>query len=201
MIFGVLLGAVLAASLAATTASAMDADKVFAKDTVVITGEVGGGWQDNFSRGRASSFEFFNVGLRFSLLPLPPLGAGALRGALEVGLEPFYQGFVEPKPFHLGGVKAVFRYHFLPLGRAVPYVEVIGGAGSTDLDVPEASSAFVFVLEGGAGVSVFITDRLAVALGYRLQHLSNGNTNERNRGLEAHTAVLGLSLFRGKASR
>ncbi len=201
MIVLVLLAAVLAASLAATPASAMDVDKVFAKDTVVITGEVGGGWQDNFSPGRESGLEFFNVGLRFSLLPLPPLGAGPLRGALEAGLEPFYQGFVEPKTFHLGGVKAVFRYHFLSLGRLVPYVEIIGGAAGTDLEVPEASSAFAFVLEGGAGVSVFITDALAVTVGYRLQHISNGNTSERNRGIEAHTAVLGLSLFLGKGSR
>lgn len=199
MIVLVLLAAVLAAS-AATPASAMDVDKVFAKDTVVITGEVGGGRQDSFSHGRESGLEFFNVGLRFSLLPLPPLGAGPLRGALEAGLEPFYQGFVEPKPFHLGGVKAVFRYHFLSLGRLVPYVEIIGGAAGTDLELPEAASAFAFVLEGGAGVSVFLTDTLAVTVGYRLQHISNGNTSERNRGIEAHTAVLGLSWFLGKGS-
>jgi opacity protein-like surface antigen len=191
----------LAAVLVATPAWAMDVDKVFARDTVVITGEFGGGWQDNFSPGRQSGLEFFNVGLRFSLLPLPPLGAGVLRGALEMGLEPFYQGFVEPQTFHLGGVKAVFRYHFLSLGRVVPYVEIIGGAAGTDLDVPEASSAFAFVLEGGPGVSIFLTDTLAVTVGYRLHHISNGNTSERNRGIEAHTAVLGLSLFLGKGSR
>lgn len=195
----VLIG--LAVALAASPASAADNDAIFAKNTVVITGEAGGGWQDNLSPGRETGLEFFNLGLRVSLLPLDPIGEGALHGALEIGLEPFYQGYVEPRRALLGGMKAVTRYHFLSLGPVVPYGEILLGAGGTDLDALEINSTFAFILEGGGGLSYFLTDNVALSGGYRFQHVSNGNTSKPNRGFESHTAVVGVSVFLGKRPR
>jgi opacity protein-like surface antigen len=77
----------------------------------------------------------------------------------------------------------------------VPYAEVAGFAGGTDLKVAEIRSNFTFLVFGGAGASVFVTDHTAVYGGYRYQHVSNGNTDRPNRGLESHTGVVGVSFY------
>jgi len=62
----------------------------------------------------------------------------------------------------MGRVALVAGYHFLGLGRFVPWVEVLGAAGRTGLKVPEI----------GVGASYFVTDRLSLYIGYRLQQIS-----------------------------
>ena len=182
--------------LAASPALGWDGDQAFKKGAAAITLEAGGGKQINIeNHGFQSDLEFFNGGVRFSLLPLGPTGAGVLHGALELGLEPFYQQYVEPKGAFLAGLKAVGRYHFLSLGRFVPYFELVAGAGGTSLEVREINSTLTFILEGGIGASVFITDRTALTGGFRLHHISNGNTSRPNRGFEAATGIAGVSFF------
>ena len=69
------------------------------------------------------------------------------------------------------------------------------GAGGTSLRVPEINSSFTFVLEGGAGLAYFVTDKVAVNFGYRFQHISNGNTSSPNRGFNSDSGVIGVSYF------
>jgi opacity protein-like surface antigen len=87
------------------------------------------------------------------------------------------------------------RWHFLSLGRFVPYLEGGAAAGGTDLEVREVESTFAFLLSFGAGASVFVTDRTAIYAGYRLVHVSNGGIESPNRGFEAHTGVVGVSYY------
>jgi hypothetical protein len=47
----------------------------------------------------------------------------------------------------------------------------------------------------GVGASVFLTDRTALYIGYRLQHISNGNTSSPNYGFESHTGSSGRPSF------
>jgi len=54
--------------------------------------------------------------------------------------------------------------------------------------VKEIDSSFSFLVWGGVGASVFLTDATAVYAGYRLEHDSNGDTSRPNRGGEAHEA-------------
>ena len=182
---------------AAAPAWAFDAEETFKKGTFVISPEGAYGWQFNLeNKSRVTWLEFYDVGARFSLLPLEPLGRGHFwYGALEVGLEPLYQHYTTPKQAFWAGLSAVGRYHFLSLGRFVPYVELAGSAGGTDLDIPEIRSAFAFLLFGGVGASVFVSDKTALYAGYRYQHVSNGNTSQPNRGFEANVVVGGLSFY------
>ena len=185
------------AVLAAVPAAAFEAEQTFRRGTFVVSGEGAYGWQLDLEDNRDfSALEFWDAGLRFSLLPFDTFGKGTLvYGALEVGLGPLYQRYVEPQRRFWAGLSAVARYHFLSVGRFVPYVELAGSAGGTDLELPEIRSAFAFLIFGGAGASVFLTDHAAAYAGYRWQHVSNGNTSRPNRGFESHVAVLGLSLF------
>jgi hypothetical protein len=182
---------------AAAPVLAFDAEEAFKKGTFILSGEGTYGWQTNAEDTRISShLEFYDVGVRFSLLPFDPLGRDHFwYGALEAGLEPLYQHYTAPKQAFWAGLNAVLRYHFLGLGRFVPYVEVGGSAGGTDLEIPEIDSAFAFLILGGVGASVFLSNKTALYLGYRLQHVSNGNTSKPNRGFEANVVVGGMSFY------
>jgi hypothetical protein len=177
-------------------ASAFDSAQTFAKGAKVLSIEGGGGETDSFEEHRVSTdLTFWNAGVRLSYLPFGAAGPGPLFGAFEVGLEPFYQRYTGRVDAFYAGLAAVGRYHFLSLGRFVPYVELAGAGGGTDLDILEIDSDFSFLLFGGGGASVFVTDRIALYAGYRLQHVSNGGTDVRNRGFESHTGVIGLSTY------
>ena len=59
----------------------------------------------------------------------------------------------------------------------------------------EIDSVFSFMLWGGVGASVFVSDSTAVYAGYRYLHNSNGNVDTPNRGWESHVGVAGLSYY------
>jgi hypothetical protein len=181
----------------AVPAWAFDSEQTFKKGTFVLSGEGAYGWQINDeNKGHTSNLEFYDLGVRFSLLPFEPVGRGHFwYGSLEWGFEPLYQKYTEPKPAFWAGLSAVLRYHFLGLGRFVPYVELAGSAGGTDLELREINSAFAFLVFGGVGASVFVSDRAALYAGYRYQHVSNGNTSQPNRGFEAQVVVGGVSFY------
>lgn len=193
--FAIVLGVALMLGVVAP-AAAFDTESTFGKYSVVLSPEVGYGNQFNLETlHQGSDIEYWNAGVRFSLLPFGTTLPGLLHGALEVGLEPFYQRYVDPVDAFFGGLGAVLRYHVLSLGRFVPYVEMAGFAGGTDLKIVEIDSDFTFLVFGGVGASYFIGDRTAVYAGYRLEHVSNGNTSRPNRGFESHMAVLGMSFY------
>ena len=188
---------IVALLLAAAPAWAFDAEQTFKKGTFVLSGEGAYGWQTNLEHKRsASHVEFYDADVRFSLLPLDTMAKSSfLYGALEVGLEPLYQHYTTPKQAFWAGLAAVLRYHFLGLGRVVPYAELGGGAGGTDLDVREINSTFAFLVFGGLGASIFVSNKTALYVGYRYQHVSNGNTSQPNRGFESNVGVAGISFF------
>jgi opacity protein-like surface antigen len=188
---------IVALLLAAAPAWAFDAEQTFKKGTFVLSGEGAYGWQSNLEHKRsASHVEFYDADVRFSLLPLDTIARSSfLYGALEVGLEPLYQHYTTPKQAFWAGLAAVLRYHFLGLGRVVPYAELGGGAGGTDLDVREINSTFAFLVFGGLGASIFVSNKTALYVGYRYQHVSNGNTSQPNRGFESNIGVAGISFF------
>ncbi len=189
--------AIVALLLAAAPAWAFDAEQTFKKGTFVLSGEGAYGWQLNLEhKRRASDVEFYDAGVRFSLLPLDTIARSSfLYGALEIGLEPLYQHYTTPKQAFWAGLAAVGRYHFLGLGRVVPYAEFGGAVGGTDLEVREINSTFAFLLFGGLGASIFISNKTALYAGYRYEHVSNGNTSKPNRGFESSVGVAGISFF------
>ena len=182
--------------MAAPATFAFDAAATFQPRSFVISPEVGYGQQVNLEdKRRFSDLEMVNGGVRFGWLPFAPVGPGPLYGSFEVGVEPLYQRYLEPHEAFFAGLGVTGRYHFLSLGRFVPYVEAAAFAGGTDLQIREIDSDFTFLLWAGAGASIFVTDWTALYAGYRYQHVSNGNIDKPNRGFEAHTGVVGVSFF------
>jgi opacity protein-like surface antigen len=194
-----IVGSLMLLLFAATPALAFDANRTFGQGNTVLSVEGGGGSQSNLEgHFNQTGLDLFYLGARYSLLPLPPMGPSILHGSLEVGLEPIYQQYTSPVSAYYLGLMAQARWHFLSLGRFVPYFEAGAAVGGTNLRTIEIDSSFAFLLNFGGGASFFINDRTAIYAGYRLVHISNGNIDTPNRGFEAHTGVLGVSYYFGK---
>jgi lipid A 3-O-deacylase len=177
-------------------ASAFDPEATFAKGTTIFGLQVGGGAANNVEEHRTvSDISFLNLTPRVSYLFFAPFGSGLLRSAVEPGLEGWFQYYLSPESATAQGLKVALRYHFIGLGRVVPYLEATAGAAGTSLKVPEINSTFTFVLEGGAGLSYFVTDTVAINAGYRFQHISNGHTSQPNRGFNSDAGVVGVSFY------
>ena len=181
----------------ASPALAFDPEQTFRKGTFVLSLDGGGGTQNNLERHeRQTHLDLWWIQGRTSLLPLGTTGKDSfLYGAFEVGLEPIYQRYFHNADGYFAGLGLAARYHFLSLGILAPYIELGAAAGGTNLRVIEMDSSFAFRLYGGVGASLFVADNAAIYAGYRMVHLSNGNTSRPNRGFEADTGVVGVSFF------
>jgi opacity protein-like surface antigen len=189
------LGALLLACVV-PAAAAMDAESVLTKGTWALGLQVGGGQQNNVENHRTiSGVSFVNIEPRLGYFPFEQFGKGWLKGALETGLEGWFQYYLEPDTATAEGLKLALRYHVLGFGPLVPYIEAAGGAGGTNLKVREIRSTFTFVVEAGAGVSYFVTREMAINAGYRFQHLSNGHTASSNRGVNSDSGIIGLTYY------
>ncbi len=188
--------AILAALLLAgpAPAAALGPTALLARGAWIASVEGGGGHQDNFSSGFESDLDLWYTGVRVSHVLLDPVGPGPLRGTLDAGLEALYQRYGDGQRAFWAGLGLVARWSFLSLGRLMPYVEGGAYAGGTDLEIREIDSPFAFLLSAGAGAAFLVTEDTAVYAGYRLVHVSNGNTDSPNRGIEAHTGVVGVSV-------
>ena len=78
-----------------------------------------------------------------------------------------------------------------------PFVHVNGGLLWFNKSVPiEDAGSFAYVGEAGAGVRLFYDERRAVSLGVRFHHISNGNRQGSNRGLNQFVIYAGFSIFK-----
>jgi lipid A 3-O-deacylase len=177
-------------------APAYDPEATFARGTTIFGLQVGGGSVNNVEGHRTvSDIAFLTTTPRVSHLFFSPFGSGLLRSAVEPGIEGWFQYYLSPHTATAQGMKAAMRYHLIGFGRLVPYFEGTAGAGGTSLKLREIDSTFVFVLEAGAGVSYFVADSIALNLGYRFQHISNGHTSTPNRGFNSDSGVAGASFY------
>ena len=95
---------------------------------------------------------------------------------------------------------------FTPLGlqldfangaKVHPYVHVNGGFLYFNKSVPiEDAGQFAWVGEAGGGVRIFTSPRRAVNLGVRFHHISNGDRQGSNRGLNQFVIYAGFSVFK-----
>ena len=180
----------------ATGALAFDAPQTYAKGSLLLSPEVSYGNQFNLENHHVfSDVQYVNGGVRLGWLPFEPMGPGPLFGAFEVGPQVLYQQYFEPKGAFYAGAGLALRYHFLSLGRFVPYVEAAGTAGGTNLKVFEIDSTFTFVVWGGLGASFFVTDRTAIYAGYSDRaHLQRAHQRAQPR-FETNSGVFGVSYF------
>ena len=95
---------------------------------------------------------------------------------------------------------------FTPLGlqldfangsKVHPFAHVNGGFLYFNKSVPiEDAGRFAWVGEAGGGVRIFTSERRAVSIGVRFHHISNGDRQGSNRGLNQFVIYAGFSVFK-----
>ena len=118
-----------------------------------------------------------------------------LRGSLELLAEPTWLHLDTRESDNHAGLSTLARWVFAGEGRVRPYVEAGGGVLVGESGIQQTNCDVLFVLETGAGVLLFYSDRNAVTLGYRFHHISNGSRCAGNFGLNSAVFSLGLSAF------
>lgn len=78
-----------------------------------------------------------------------------------------------------------------------PFAHVNGGLLWFNKSVPiEDAGSFAYVGEAGGGVRIFTSEKRAVTLGVRFHHISNGDRQGSNRGLNQFVIYGGFSIFK-----
>jgi hypothetical protein len=101
------------------------------------------------------------------------------------------------------GVSPVgFESDFFPRSRVQPFLSTDGGFIYFDQRVlsPQGSQ-WMFTIDFGTGIHIFRKARQDWTLGYRYQHLSNGNISLHNPGTDVNVFYLAVSRFRTKGYR
>src|SRR6185369_2186538 len=89
-------------------APAFDGEETFHQGAYVLSMEGGAGSVFNHEhKSDATDLKMWNAGIRLSAIPWGPMGPGLLRGALEIGLEPFFQRYTHPTRAYFAGLGAV----------------------------------------------------------------------------------------------
>lgn len=127
-----------------------------------------------------------------------PHGPGMLSGQLALHIEVVPLVAVNQSPTAYGAaITPLFlRWNFARRRRWAPFADLSGGLVRTDRPVPDRTLRLNFTAHAGGGVRYFWSDRRALVIGYRFQHISNGNRLDSNPGVNANVVVVGISIFR-----
>ena len=74
-----------------------------------------------------------------------------------------------------------------------PYLEGGIGPSYNGLDIEEVGTNFNFLSYGGVGISYALDKGTNLEIGYRLRHISNAGSSERNHGVTSNQIQIGVS--------
>lgn len=127
-----------------------------------------------------------------------PAGPGVLRGQFAWGVEliPFFAQYDPERAYGIGVSPLVWRWHLQPRGGVMPFAELGGGVLWTDVDLPTETTRANYTAHVTVAVRLVGTSARGAIIGYRFEHISNGNRVSANPSVNAHAVVVGWSLFR-----
>jgi lipid A 3-O-deacylase len=143
------------------------------------------------------NMEVIPTGLRFGfdLKPFTEKFGLKPKGMLELIYEPFISTITQPRTNMEMGLGILLRYSYPLTGKLYPYIEAGVGPYYTTLKTHEQSTQFNFVDQGGAGLIYFFKNNMAINIGYRFRHVSNGGIKSPNGGIECHEYLIGFSRY------
>ena len=165
-----------------------------------------GGLHDDEAEDR----KFFIAALRYGRT-LAANDSLALQYTLDVVPFAVATGTIVSRTTSPSGVDTFHRENaygagFTPLGlqldfangsKVHPYAHVNGGFLYFNKSVPiEDAGQFAWVGEAGGGLRIFTSERRAVSVGVRFHHISNGDRQGSNRGLNQFVIYAGFSVFK-----
>jgi lipid A 3-O-deacylase PagL len=123
------------------------------------------------------------------------VGDGALRGNFEILVEPTLIYLDASNSATAIGVAVLPRWVFAAAPRLRPYLEIGAGILAGQIDLRQTNCDVNFILEGGVGAMIFMSERVALTLGARLQHISNADRCSENEGINSVIGIAGVSYF------
>jgi hypothetical protein len=125
-------------------------------------------------------------------------GADWLRGNLELLLEPTLLHLKDAGHSATTiGASTLARWIFSGAGRLRPYLEAGTGVLIGETDLRQTDCEVNFILQGGPGFLLFLSDTTTLTVAYRFQHISNGGACSFNVGINSSALYLGVNhLFR-----
>ena len=109
------------------------------------------------------------------------------------GVDTFHRETAYGAGFTPAGLQLDFRNG----SKVHPFAHVNGGFLYFNKSVPiEDAGRFAWVGEAGGGLRIFTSERRAVSLGVRFHHISNGDRQGSNRGLNQFVIYAGFSVFK-----
>ena len=125
------------------------------------------------------------------------VGSSFYRGVLEYKIEPFFGLIVNRNDRGEAGLSPIgFRYNFTGLGcRAVPFFEGLLGVVYLNVSKDIQSTRFNFTESAGAGMRVFVSDRVALDVSARFRHASNAGIRHPNHGFNTGYLLLGVDYY------
>jgi hypothetical protein len=127
-----------------------------------------------------------------------PHGPGPLRGQFEMLIQVMPVIVRGPEEFWGVGISPLFlRWTFSGIGRVRPFAEASAGLMFIDWAEPGISRvARNFNEQAGFGVRVGRASGRGLIVGYRFQHISNGDPDIPSPAIDTHLAYVGFSLVR-----
>lgn len=169
-----------------------------------MTPEGGTVWGTFFSYGftqeishSTADTEIAVGGLRWSHLWGEHFG-GFFRGHPAFGIEflPAVSFLEDQRTTRAFGFNLLYEHNFSGSNRVRPVWRAGAGLLHANQEIPLGEKQRNFSLLMDFGVDIMVSDGMAVFLGYRFHHVSNADRGDRNPGFNAHTMMLGLSLYR-----
>ena len=153
-----------------------------------------------FSRGSLKDkddYEIVPVIMRFGIDLKAALGKedSNPKDLLEFEFEPFLGAGTSPDANAEIGAALLVKYGRFIFKKLCLYIE--GGTGFIYLSqhTREQSTQFNFVDQAGGGIHYFIKRNIAINIGYRYRHVSNGSIKSPNKGIDSNMVLAGISWF------
>ena len=147
--------------------------------------------------GGTSHISVTNVGVGYGWVLTDLHGPGFLRGRLEYALNAIPVFVLAERGQTVYGASfdpAVLRWNFQPRRRAMPYVELSGGALFTNHAVPPGGGAVNFTPSFGVGFSV-PRGRFRWSAEIRYLHISDSDLTSFNPGINTLQLRIGFGRF------
>jgi Lipid A 3-O-deacylase (PagL) len=166
------------------------------------TATIGGAWSVVLFHS-VEGHDYVTQTLSWGKVLSGPKLRGIARGRFQWVVEamPVYRQYRPEHAYGIGLSPLVWRWNVEPRGRYAPYTELAAGLLWTTAPVPLHTAKANFLAHTAAGLRVMIRPHQAFVLGYRFDHISNGNRLEDNPGVNAHAVHVGWSVLHHAGER